>query len=330
VSYGEPALLGSAFIDTLSGWYLRLSRSRVWGSGDSPAKRACYEVLHLSLDLAARLMAPFMPFVADALYRALGSRQSVHLADWPDARPQWRDDQLAVEMESVRKVVKLARSIRERLGIKHRHPLPTLQVAGIDAAVIANHGELLKQELNVKSLDVLPCPERYVKTTLRLNTPVLGKRLKGGLQELQRAIAASDYVINADGTLYSRGMVLAPAEYSYRREAADQKAPVAAEGTLVVLLDPTRDERLILEADARDLNRTIQDLRKRARLGYADRIVLSLNGSGLDRLLTEFGPWLMEQSLAVALATDLPEPDASETATLSTGSARVAIGRVRV
>src|SRR4030095_12837622 len=111
--------------------------------------------------------------------------------------------------------------------------------------------------------------------------------------------------------------------------AVDRNAPVAAEGTLVVLLDSTRDEELCLEGDARDLNRTIQDLRKRARLGYGDRIILSVNGSGLDALLAKFGPWLMEQALATELTTNLAEPDAAGTATLSTGSAHVAIGRVR-
>jgi isoleucyl-tRNA synthetase len=317
-----------AFIETLSGWYLRLSRSEAWGSGHSPAKAACYEVLHLSLDAVARLLAPFMPFVAEALYQALGSELSVHLADWPDARPDWTDDALAGEMKDVRRIVKLAREVRERLGIKHRHPLHTLQIAGVDATVIATHGELLKQEVNVKRVEVLPDPERHVKTILRLNTPVLGKRLKIRLQELQLAIGARDYVINADETLSCQGMTLNPTEYFCHREAVDSNSPVAAEGTLVVLLDSTRDEELRLEADARDLNRTIQDLRKRARLAYADRIMLSIAGSGLDPLLTEFGPWLKDQALATELTTNLAEPEARATARLSTGDAHVAIRRV--
>jgi isoleucyl-tRNA synthetase len=317
-----------AFIETLSGWYLRLSRSKAWGSGHSPAKAACYEVLHLSLDAVARLLAPFMPFVAEALYQALGSEQSVHLADWPDARPDWTDDALAGEMKDVRRIVKLAREVRERLGIRHRHPLHTLQIAGVDASVIATHGELLKQEVNVKRVEVLPDPERHVKTILRLNTPVLGKRLKSRLQELQLAIGAGDYVINADETLSCQGMTLNPSEYFCHREAVDSNSPVAAEGTLVVLLDSTRDEELRLEADARDLNRTIQDLRKRARLAYADRIMLSIAGSGLDPLLTEFGPWLKDQALATELTTNLAEPEARATARLSTGDAHVAIRRV--
>jgi isoleucyl-tRNA synthetase len=121
---------------------------------------------------------------------------------------------------------------------------------------------------------------------------------------------------------------LNPGEYFCQREAVDTNAPVAAEGTLVVLLDSTRDEELCLEGDARDLNRTVQDLRKRARLAYADRIILSIAGSGLDPLLREFGPWLMEQVLATELTTNLAEPEAQGTATLSTGDAHVAIRRV--
>ncbi len=312
----------------LSGWYLRLSRSKAWGSGYSPAKVACYEVLHLSLDATARLLAPFMPFVSEALCQALGSEQSVHLADWPDARPHWVDDRLAGEMRDVRRIVRLARGVRERLGIRHRHPLHALQVAGVDAAVVVNHGELLKQEVNVKRVEVLKDLERHVKTTLRLNTPILGKRLKSTLQVLQRAIAAGDYVINADDTLFCQVMTLTASEYFCHREAVNRDSPVAAEGTLVVLLDSTRDEELCLEGDARDLNRTIQDLRKRARLGYADRIILSVTGSGLDALLTEFGPWLMEQALATILTPDLAEPEASGTTRLSTGDAHVAIRRV--
>ena len=122
---GRRMMPSRAFIETLSGWYLRLSRSRAWASGDSPAKSACYETLHLSLDSTVRLLAPFMPFVAEALYQALGPPQSVHLADWPRARPDWIDDGLADEMRSVRHIVRIARGIRRAIrshGIDTRCP----------------------------------------------------------------------------------------------------------------------------------------------------------------------------------------------------------------
>ena len=168
--------------------------------------------MHLALDTTARLLAPFLPFVTDALYQALGSSESVHLADWPEPRPEWLDEALAGEMRTVRQVVTLARNVRERHGIRHRHPLRTLAVAGVEAGVLARHAGLLEQEVNVKRVVVLEQPERLVRTTVRLNTPVLGKRLKGTLKSLQAAVGAGDYAIGPDGVLCSRGIGLAPGE----------------------------------------------------------------------------------------------------------------------
>jgi isoleucyl-tRNA synthetase len=314
------------FIETLSGWYLRLSRSKAWSSETSDAKVSCYEVLHLSLETTARVVAPFMPFVADTLYQSLGSQHSVHLADWPAARPEWTDEGLAREMTAVRAIVRLARSIRERSRIKHRHPLPAMYVGGVDVSVLAAHADLLKQEVNVKHVDVLSDPDRYVARTVRLNTPALGKRLKQRIQALQAAVAAGDYVINPDGSLGAAGVAVHPGEYSYQMTVVDRGAAVAAEGSVVVLLDTTRDERLRLEGDARDLNRVIQDLRKRARLRYSDRILLSISGAGVEALLSAFGPWLMEQGLAVALTTtELDEPLTTGSVRLGSSSAHVAI-----
>jgi isoleucyl-tRNA synthetase len=316
-----------AFIETLSGWYLRLTRSKAWSGGTSPAKTACYEVLHLSLDTAARVIAPFTPFVADALYQSLGSRHSVHLADWPAARADWSDDRLAAEMRAIRTIVRLARSIRERLRVKHRHPLPALYVGGVDSSALAAYADLLAQEVNVKRVAVLPEPDRYVRRTVRLNMPALGTRLKQRLPWLQRAVAAGDYLVNADNTLSAGDVVLHPGEYSYRMEVADPSEAVAAEGNAVVLLDVVRDDTLLMEGDARDLNRAIQDLRKRARLRYSDRIVVSVSGSGLEPLLAAFGPWLMDQALAVALTTTQPDDVVAAAAVrLGSGPVRVAIG----
>ena len=214
-----------AFVGTLSGWYLRLSRARAWSSEDSAGKRAYYETMHLALDATARLLAPFLPFVADALYQSLGAAESVHLADWPEPRKEWVDEDLAREMHTVRKVVTLARNVRERHGIKHRHPLRTLAVGGVDTAVLVRHADLLQQEVNVKHVTFLEEPERFVRTTIGLNTPVLGKRLKQELKVLQHAVIAGDYAIDRDGTLVSQGInlktgrLLAPARGAGREGA---------------------------------------------------------------------------------------------------------------
>jgi hypothetical protein len=128
-------------------------------------------------------------------------------------------------------------------------------------------------------------------------------------------------------TLHADDVVLHPGEYSYRVDVAEQREAVAAEENVVVLLDIARDDSLRMEGDARDLNRVIQDLRKGAHLRYSDRIVMSISGDGVEPLLAAFGPWLMEQALAVSLTTtQLDEFIAAGPARLGSGAAHVAIG----
>lgn len=319
-----------AFVDTLSGWYLRLSRSKGWNGETSAEKVACYETLHLSLETTTLIVAPFMPFLAEALHESLGAERSVHLADWPEPRPEWIDEELAARMCTVRTIVRLARNVRERLQVRHRHPLPALFVGGVEHALLREYSDLLAAEVNVKVVEPLSNPDRFVTRTLQLKTPELGKRLKGRLPALQRAVAAGEYAIDADGRLTAADCAIDAAEYAYRMELVDAAQPVAAEGGLVVVLDLSRDERLMMEADARDLNRVVQDLRKRARLRYSDRIVLSVEGRNLEPLLAAFGSWLMEQSLAVALErAPLDGAIGSEVARLGVGAVTVSIGPAR-
>ena len=317
-----------AFVDTLSGWYLRLSRSRGWTADSPDAKIAFYETLHASLETAARIVAPFMPFVAEALYQALGSTTSVHLADWPAARPEWTDAHLAADMRAVRMVVRLARNVRERLRLKHRHPLRALHVGGVEASTLATHADLLKQEINVKDVGVLARADQHVRARLVLDTQRLGRRLREQLPRVQAAVAAGNYVVDAAGTVRVGDITLQPGEYASRLDAVDPNEAVAAEGDVVVLLDVAPDERLRLEGDARDLNRVIQDLRKRAGLGYSDRIVVSVRGDGAESLLAAFGPWLAEQALATKIGDfEFGETLAAATTQVGGAAVQVRIGR---
>src|SRR5204863_1196714 len=87
-----PRLL--SFIDTLTNWYIRLSRRRFWKSQDDADKADAYETLHEVLTTFARVMTPFMPFLSEFVYqrtvRAADAQAlaSVHFCDYPQARPE--------------------------------------------------------------------------------------------------------------------------------------------------------------------------------------------------------------------------------------------------
>ena len=88
-----------AFVEDLSKWYVRRSRRRFWKSaGTSADAQAAFATLHTVLITLSGLVAPFMPYMAERMYRNLsgfngdppptsGTPDSVHLTDYPEGRP---------------------------------------------------------------------------------------------------------------------------------------------------------------------------------------------------------------------------------------------------
>src|SRR5690606_29968526 len=118
-----------AFVDTLSNWYVRLSRRRFWKSESDADKQGAYATLYECLTTVAKLIAPAAPFLSEALYRNLVADvlddvpPSVHLATWPKHNPALIDRALIDEMRLVERLVSLGRAARESVKIGVRQPL---------------------------------------------------------------------------------------------------------------------------------------------------------------------------------------------------------------
>ncbi|HLF24507.1 MAG TPA: class I tRNA ligase family protein, partial [Burkholderiales bacterium] len=161
------------FLDYLSNWWLRRSRRRFWKSeGETTdADRAAYSTLHECLVTIAKLLAPAMPFMSEAIYRnlaaAVDSRapESVHLADWPTAQ-LWRiDEKLQDGMRVVMKVASVGHAARAKANRKVRQPLAEVAFStplASETAAIKAYADLLADELNVKTVRVLDHAEDAV------------------------------------------------------------------------------------------------------------------------------------------------------------------------
>jgi isoleucyl-tRNA synthetase len=153
-----------AFVDELSNWYVRRSRRRFWKSESDADKMAAYNTLYECLVTLAKLLAPFTPFVAEAMYRNLvgsvapDAPESVHLADFPVADKAKIDKQLSEDIKLAMKVSSMGRAARTKAGIKVRQPLAKV-VVGIPSGQERRSLRKLKlqiaEELNVK--DVVIC-----------------------------------------------------------------------------------------------------------------------------------------------------------------------------
>jgi isoleucyl-tRNA synthetase len=158
-----------AFVDDLSNWYVRRSRRRFWKSENDSDKLSAYNTLYQCLTTLTRLLAPFMPFTSEELYRNLVASvspeapQSVHLTDFPVADTNKIDSQLMSDTRLAMKIASLGRAARAQAGIKVRQPLAVCYIAPNHPKDPARAQQMrrslermaapVKDELNVKRLE---------------------------------------------------------------------------------------------------------------------------------------------------------------------------------
>ena len=317
------------YIVLLSTWYIRLSKQRLWRAGMNDDKQTAYEVLFAALSSLAKVIAPFLPFLAERVHEVLGSERSVHLEDWPTPKPEWLDGEIVSEMRAIRTVVRLARSVREEHKLKHRHPLRSIAVAGLSKEAVAHNLELLLEELNVKEVKALSSADEYVDRVVKLDFAKLGRKLRDKMKQVAAAIAVKDYRLLEGGRLEAAGVELDAADFSYRSVPRMEGLGVAAEESLVVVLDLTCDPALMAEGEMRDLNRGLQDLRKKAGLAYAERVNVAIVASeAVWKNIAAHEEWLLEQVLAKQIVR-AALPFALATEEVEVGDERVAIGLER-
>jgi isoleucyl-tRNA synthetase len=135
------------FIDDLSTWYLRRSRDRFKGENEKDKEMALATTRNVILGLA-KLLAPFMPFVAEDIYlRIKGGKESVHLETWPETKKF--DSKILESMKEVRKLASLGLEARMKAKINVRQPLARLSV---ESVLSTEFFDLVKDEVNVKEI----------------------------------------------------------------------------------------------------------------------------------------------------------------------------------
>lgn len=174
------------FVDELSNWYIRRSRKRFWKSENDSDKNAAYETLHWTLSSFVKLLAPFMPFIADEIYQGLtGKTASVHLASWPEVDKKAISTKAEELMELARKVVEMGLAERNKKGIKVRQPLAKLTVTSPATTMPADLKNIICEEVNTKTLMLLQGRGLVVKLDTKITAEL---RAEGIARDLVRSI----------------------------------------------------------------------------------------------------------------------------------------------
>jgi isoleucyl-tRNA synthetase len=275
----------AVFVDELSNWYIRRSRDRFWGSGESEDKTAAFSTLYTCLSTLAKLTAPFTPFIAEQIYQNIErpffekSPLSVHLCDYPKANLKLINKDLEANMDKAAAIVELGRRARAKANVKNRQPLSKMSL--VTCHLSGDFLDIVKEELNIKNIAVIESDAGFIDYEIKPQLKTLGKKLGSKLNDFK------DFLSKIDGAkivsqLKEKGIIKFE-DYDILEEDLQifpkNKEGFAAESEngLTVILDTALTPELLYEGTLRELVSKIQTLRKEANFNVTDHIEITFS-----------------------------------------------------
>ena len=280
------------FVDKLSNWYVRRCRERYWGSEMTEDKKAAYMTLYTVLEATARLVAPFVPFIAEEIYRNIvcsvdaSAPESVHLTSFPTADENYIDSALERGMAIAEEAAVLGRAARNAASVKNRQPLNEILLCGEYVGELSEDMlAIIRDELNVKRIEYVADAGDYVSYSVKPQLKTLGPKYGAKLGKIRAYLTenpekvvsglrgADEYSFTVDGEEIALGKddvlitVLNKEGYS-----------VQSGGGITVILDVTLTPELIEEGYMREIVSKVQTMRKDSGFEVTDHIALYYDG----------------------------------------------------
>ncbi|MCR4434290.1 MAG: isoleucine--tRNA ligase [Clostridiales bacterium] len=283
----ESARAIQDFVDELSNWYVRRSRERFWQKGMEQDKVNAYMTLYTALTTLAKLSAPFVPFIAEEIYRNLvtnidlNAPESVHLCDYPKYNEGYVDRELEKNMELVLKIVALGRACRNTANIKNRQPIGKMYVkAGFVLPEL--YKTLVEDELNVKELVFTEDTKYFTQYKFKPQLKTLGPRYGKLVPQIAQALNELDgnEVMNSfkNGETISfqiDGTQITLAQSDVLVEVVQKQGFVSeTDRDITTVLDTNLTVELIEEGFVREIISKVQTMRKEAGFEVMDHIKL--------------------------------------------------------
>ena len=287
----NAALQIEDFTDSLSNWYVRRNRERFWKSEQDNDKISAYVTLYTVLVNLSKVAAPFIPFMTEEIYQNLvvnldkEAVESVHLCYWPEYDETKIDKALEKEMDLAYKIVKLGRNARNTANIKNRQPLSEMLISV--KSLPEYYGEIVKDELNVKLVELGADMSQYVDFEIKPNLPVLGKEYGKLIPRIKEEIAKKNQMELAN-KVKNGGVEYI--EIDDTQIALDENNLLvmmsgkgnfafAGEGEIGVVLNTDITPELKEEGYLREILSKVQNMRKESNFEVMDKIHLYIAGN---------------------------------------------------
>jgi isoleucyl-tRNA synthetase len=315
-----------SFLEDLSNWYVRRSRRRFWRGEMDVDKQAAYETLYFVLLQFTKLVAPFIPFTAEAIYQNLAFGdghaddltaamlpKSVHHTLYPKYSAETLDQALLDKMALAITAASLGRAARGSADIKLRQPLAKVRInvgSEQQRADLMELTDVLQEEINVKAIEVVSEVGELVDYKILPNNRTLGPKFGKQFPAVRKALTALDAAAVAralqdDGTVSlqvgGETVVLTADDVLVQTEAKGELA-VASDKGVTVAVDTHLTPELVQEGYARDLVRMLNNARKDAGFEISDRVRVTYSAEGdVADALVNFGELIRSETLAESL-----------------------------
>ena len=274
--------------ELLSNWYVRLSRRRFWKGEYETDKISAYQTLFNCLITISKLSAPIAPFFMDRMFLDLNNKtnfeefESVHLSNFPVANKDLIDKDLEKKMSQAQIISSLVLSLRAKEKIKVRQPLQKIMIPVYSQKhkqEIIAISSLIKQEVNVKEVEVLEEESeilvKRIKPNFKTLGPRFGKDMKLVVTAIQQLNSEDIQKIEQKGALEleinGKSITLNLDDVEISSQDIEGWL-VANQGSVTVALDITVSDSLKQEGIARELVNRIQNLRKNSGFEVTDHI----------------------------------------------------------
>ena len=256
----------------------------------------------------SQAIAPVIPFMTEEIWQNMvrsfepNEVKSIHLSDYPTPVAEYDDEEILKEVEEIRKIIALGLMLRNEKQLKVRQPLNTMYVSSeknIEKS-IKDFEQIIKEELNVKKIELIKDESILNDEYLMVNFKVAGRLLKEKIQDFKAKIEGltnsqiHDLVTKFNDETVSKievpGFGTFEKEVFLKNMKPKSHIVVIKEGDYTIALDTILTENLIVEGMYRDLVRTLQVLRKDAGLKVEQRITLSLQTEGklMQKVLEQY------------------------------------------
>lgn len=282
------------FMDNLTNWYIRRSRKRFWKSEDSQDKLEAYNTLYDVLVELTKIIAPFMPFISDSIFKDLTWKESVHLENFSNYVPGFIFNELNLEMDKTQKIINLWMAWRVNNKLRVRQPLASITIG---ENLSDYYKEIIKEELNVKNVIVLEDASSIAKKVCRPNGRAIWPKFWKDVKFIISEAKAWNFEELNSWNVKVWDFELEEWDFELVFEKSDDSLNIEAWFWMVITMDWELTKDLIEEWVARDIVRFIQEARKEANFDVSDRIQLELSNEVLESIW-EYKSYIENETLS--------------------------------